>query len=144
MPRDPLLDRRFAVIAFGEDVGDPDGGQPAVGESLVEMMSSQMPIEDRGEVELLGQADQQGDVVDAFVDQGQGLGHGRSLPEVQEGHRTVQIPEIKEGHVNLRRIIPHRLYCCSANGESPGAISWTKSRARSRRTTSSRRRTSTL
>jgi hypothetical protein len=39
-------------------------------------MRSQVPVEDFGELQSMGQSDEQGDIVDAFMDQTEGLGHG--------------------------------------------------------------------
>ena len=39
---DPLLDVGLAVVGLGEDVGDPDGDEPAVGEPLMEGMGREM------------------------------------------------------------------------------------------------------
>jgi hypothetical protein len=49
---DPLLDVGLAVVGPGEDVGDPDGDQPAVGEALVEGMWGEMAVEDLGGVSV--------------------------------------------------------------------------------------------
>ena len=43
---DPLLDVGLAVVGLGEDVGDPDGDEPAVGEPLMERMGREMAVED--------------------------------------------------------------------------------------------------
>ena len=45
----PVADVALAVVGLGEDVGDPDGDEPAVGESLMERMCREMAIEDLGE-----------------------------------------------------------------------------------------------
>ena len=66
---DPLLDVGLAVIALGEDVGDPDGDQPAVGESLVEGVWWDDAVDGLGDTESDQEADQQWDIIDALVDQ---------------------------------------------------------------------------
>jgi hypothetical protein len=48
----PGLDGGLALVGAGEDVGDPGGGQPAVGEPLVEGVCGEVPVEDLGELEL--------------------------------------------------------------------------------------------
>ena len=78
---DPLLDVGLAVVGLGEDVGDPDGDEPAVGETLVEGMGREMAVEDLGEAELDQEAQEQGDVIDAFVGQFEGGVHGRHSDE---------------------------------------------------------------
>ena len=71
----PVADGRLAMIGLREDVGDPDGGDPARGESLMEMMAAEALVEDLGELHAAGQAEDQGDVVDPFVVQSQGVPH---------------------------------------------------------------------
>ena len=75
---DPLLDVGLAVVGLGEDVSDPDGDEPAVGETLVEGMGREMAVEDLGEAEFDQEAQEQGHVIDAFVGQFQGGVHGRT------------------------------------------------------------------
>ena len=75
---DPLLDVGLAVVGLGEDVSDPDGDEPAVGETLVEGMGREMAVEDLGEPEFDQEAQEQGDVIDAFVGQFEGGVHGGS------------------------------------------------------------------
>ena len=72
----PVADGRLAVIGLGEDIGDPDGGDPARGEPLMEMMPAEALIEDLGELHAAGQAEDQGDVVDPLMVQVQGVPHG--------------------------------------------------------------------
>jgi hypothetical protein len=69
---DPFLDVGLAVISPGEDVGDPDGDEPAVGEAQVEGMWREMAVEDLGQAESDQEGQQQGDVVDRFVGEFQG------------------------------------------------------------------------
>jgi hypothetical protein len=66
------------MIGVGEDVSDPDGDEPAVGESLVEWVWREMAVEDLGEAELDQEAQEQGDVIDAFVGQFESGVHGVS------------------------------------------------------------------
>ncbi len=103
----PPLDVGLAVIRLGEDVGDPGGDEPAVGEALVERMRGEMAVEELGEPESDQEAQQQGDVIDAFVSQFQGGGHGgtparavgkaplyrRSRPD-----RKIQVKEREHGN----------------------------------------------
>jgi hypothetical protein len=72
----PVADGRLAVIGLGEDVGDPDGGDPARGESLVEMVAAEALIEESREIQTGGQSEDQGNVVDPFMVQAQGVPHG--------------------------------------------------------------------
>jgi len=64
------------VIGAGEDVGDPDGGEPAVGEPLVEGVGREVAVEDLGELEPDQEAQEQGDVIDTFVGQFESRVHG--------------------------------------------------------------------
>jgi hypothetical protein len=68
-PIDPLLDVGLAVVGLGEEVSDPDGDEPAVGETLVEGMEWEMAVQDLGELEFDQEAQDQGDVIDALVGQ---------------------------------------------------------------------------
>jgi hypothetical protein len=72
----PGLDRGLAVVGAGEDVGDPHGGEPAVGESLVEGVGREVAVEDLGELEPDQEAQEQGDVIDTFVGQFESSVHG--------------------------------------------------------------------
>ena len=72
----PGLDGGLAVVGVGEDVGDPDGDEPAVGEPLVEGVGGEVAVEELGELELDEEAQEQGDVIDAFVGQFEGGVHG--------------------------------------------------------------------
>src|SRR4051794_18211474 len=72
----PGLDGGLAVVGSGEDVGDPDGDEPAVGESLVEGVCGEVSVEDLGELELDEEPQEQWDVIDAFVGEFEGGVHG--------------------------------------------------------------------
>src|SRR5262249_60700368 len=74
-PIGPLAYRRFAVIGLRQDVGQPPHGQLAIVQSLLQAMGPQMPVEDRGQLQLVGQSDDQGNVVNSFVSEGEYLGH---------------------------------------------------------------------
>jgi hypothetical protein len=63
----PVLDSVFAVVGLGEDVGKPAKGEVAVGQTLVEMVSAQMLIEDLSDVHATHHSQQQGDVVYPFL-----------------------------------------------------------------------------
>ena len=69
---DLVLDMGFAVVGLGKDIGDPDGDQPAVGETLVTGVWREMAVEGLGEWELDREAHEQGDIIDPFVSQFQG------------------------------------------------------------------------
>jgi hypothetical protein len=73
---DPVADRGLAMIGLGEDIGDPEGNEPALGESLVQGVRGEELVEDLGEAELDQEAEEQRDVIDAFVRQLQGGFHG--------------------------------------------------------------------
>jgi hypothetical protein len=72
----PGLDGGLAVVGSGEDVGDPGGDEPAVGEPLVEGVGREVAVEDLGELELDEESQEQGHVIDAFVGQFEGGVHG--------------------------------------------------------------------
>jgi hypothetical protein len=74
----PGLDGGFAMVGAGEDISDPGGDEPAVGESLVEWMRWKMAVKDLGELELDEESQEQGNVIDAFVGQFEGSVHGGS------------------------------------------------------------------
>jgi hypothetical protein len=48
----PVADVAHAVVGLREDVGDPDGDEPAVGEPLMERMRWEMAIECLGKAKL--------------------------------------------------------------------------------------------
>jgi hypothetical protein len=64
------------MVGSGEDVGDPDGDEPAVGESLVEGVGGEVTVEDLGEFEFDEESQEEGDVIDAFVGQFECSVHG--------------------------------------------------------------------
>jgi hypothetical protein len=74
----PGLDGGLAVVGAGEDIGDPDGDEPSVGESLVERMRWEMTVEDLRETEFAEETQEQGYVVDPLVGQFEGGVHGGS------------------------------------------------------------------
>jgi hypothetical protein len=104
---DPFLDVGLAVISPGEDVGDPDGDEPAVGEAQVEGMWREMAVEDLGQAESDQEGQQQGDVVDTFVGEFQDGVHGgtptragRKASLYRRGRpgRKIQAKEREHGH----------------------------------------------
>jgi hypothetical protein len=78
----PGLDVGLAVVGPGEDVSDPGGDDPSVGEPLVERVWGEMPVEDVGGLELGEEAEEQGDIIDPFVGQFEGGFHGGSPTRV--------------------------------------------------------------
>jgi hypothetical protein len=64
------------VIGVGEDVGDPEGDEPALGESLMVRVGDEVLVEELWEAELDEESEEQGDVIDAFVSQLDGGGGG--------------------------------------------------------------------
>jgi hypothetical protein len=71
----PVADGRLAVIGLREDVGGPDGGDPARREPPMEMMAAESLAEDPGELQAAGRPEDQGDVVDPLVVQSRGVRH---------------------------------------------------------------------
>ncbi len=73
MASGPVLNADFAVVAFGEDKSDPGGGEGTIREALVQVMAAQMAFEKVGETELLQEAEQERDIIDAFMPQQEGF-----------------------------------------------------------------------
>ena len=69
----PVLDADFAVVGFREDKSKPGGGENAVGQPLVQVMAAQMTFKQLGQPELLQEAEQERDIVDAFMPQQEGF-----------------------------------------------------------------------
>jgi hypothetical protein len=63
----PVLDGHLAVVGLGEDEGNPRGSQGAIGETLVEVVVAQMALQDVRQAELFDDAEEEGDVIHAFV-----------------------------------------------------------------------------
>jgi hypothetical protein len=72
----PGADVGLAVIGLGEDVSDPDGDEPSLGESLMVGVGLEVLVEEMGETKLDQESEEQRDVIDAFVSQLQGSFHG--------------------------------------------------------------------
>src|SRR5512135_1385002 len=99
------------MVGAGEDVSDPDGDEPAVGESLVERVRWEMAVEDLGELELDEEAQEQRHVVDTFVGQFEGGVHGGSptrdlgKPSLYRGEQAAgKIQAKKREHGNYREV----------------------------------------
>ncbi len=99
---DPLLDVGLAVVGLGENVGDPDRDQPAVGETLMEGVRREITVEDLGKVELDQKAQKQWDVVDAFVSQLQGGFHA-STPGKVSGKALLYRSGRTEGKIHTEK-----------------------------------------
>src|SRR3954468_23982759 len=72
----PGLDGGLAVVGSGKDVGDPDGDEPSVGESLVERVCGEVAVKDLGEFEFDEEPQEEWDVIETFVGQFEGSLHG--------------------------------------------------------------------
>ena len=72
LSRKSALNGGLAVVGSGEDVGDPDGDEPSIGESLVEGVCREVSVEDLGEFERDEESQEQGQIIDAFVGQFEG------------------------------------------------------------------------
>jgi hypothetical protein len=68
----PGADVGLAVISLGEDVGDPEGDEPTEGEPPMVWMGLEVLVEEVGELESDEEAEDQGDVVDAFMSEAEG------------------------------------------------------------------------
>src|SRR5262249_55520242 len=72
----PVADVGLTVIGPGEDVGDPEGDEPTEGESAVVRVRLEVRVEEPGKAESDEEAQDQWDVVNAFVTEAEGGGHG--------------------------------------------------------------------
>ena len=90
----PFPDVGLAVIGVGEDVGDPDGDEPALGEALMMGVGRKELVEELREAELDEEAEEQGDVIDALVGQLQGGVHGGSPTKAGEKLRCTAETEV--------------------------------------------------
>jgi hypothetical protein len=107
----PGLDGRFAMVGVGEDVSDPDGDEPSIGESLVEGVGGIVTVEDLGEIELDEESEEQRHVINTFVGQFKGGVHGGSptrdwgKPSLYRGGRAGgKIQAKKREHENYRKV----------------------------------------
>jgi hypothetical protein len=106
----PGLDGGLSMVGVGEDVGDPDGAEPSIGESLVEGVGGVVAVEDLGEIELDEESEEQRHVIDTFVGQFEGGVHGGSptrdwgKPSLYRGGRAGgKIQAKKREHGNYRK-----------------------------------------
>src|SRR3954451_5228588 len=76
----PLLNMDLGVVAPGEDEGDPAGGQGAVRQPVVVAVTAEVAVEQFGKAQLLGQADEQGDIIEPFVQRAGGCIHPAIMP----------------------------------------------------------------
>jgi hypothetical protein len=63
----PVLDMDFAMTGLGENESQPNTHEPAVGDPLMEMMGSQMLLQDCGQLHFFEEADQQRNVIDTLM-----------------------------------------------------------------------------
>jgi hypothetical protein len=57
MTAGPILRGNLAMVGLGKDEGEPDGGEPTIGNTLMEMMGAQVFLQDLRETQLLHQAE---------------------------------------------------------------------------------------
>jgi hypothetical protein len=99
----------LAVIGLGEDVGDPEGDEPAERESLMMRVRLEMLVEEVGEPELDQEAEDQGDVIDAFVSEAEGGRHGSSPTRRGEKRRCTAEGSRGEGpgkfYINIVKVL---------------------------------------
>ena len=67
----PISDGELAVIALGEDMGQPNCGDPAPTKALLQPMAGQMAVQQIRQVDLFHQFDQQDEIVNRFGGDGQ-------------------------------------------------------------------------
>ena len=117
----------LAVIGPGEDVGDPERDEPTEREAAMVGVGLEVRVEEMGEAESDEEAKDQRDVVDAFVGEAEGGGHGGAPTRGGEERRcTAAGPRGKDPgqiRVNMHRlqrldkeIMRDNLYACSAKG----------------------------
>jgi hypothetical protein len=87
------------VIGAGEDVGDPDRDEPALGGPLMMGVGWEGLVEELRQAELDEEAEEQGDVIDAFVGQLQGGVHGGSPTKAGEKLRCTAEEEVNGRHM---------------------------------------------
>jgi hypothetical protein len=121
----------LAVIGLGEHGSDPQGDEPTERESLMVGMGLEVLVEEVGESELDQEAEDQGNVIDAFVNEAQCGRHGGAPTRRGEKRRCTAegSPEEDTGkfYVNMhglreidKDIIRGDLYACSAKeGQQP-------------------------
>ena len=63
----PVLDTDFAVIGLGQEERQPDGRQPTIGQTPVEVVRAQVPLQDYRKMELLHEAEKQWYIIHPFV-----------------------------------------------------------------------------
>ena len=116
------------MIGLGEDVGDPEGDEPTEGKPLMMGVGLEVVVQEVGEPELDQEAEDQGNVVDAFVNEAEGGRHGGAPTRRGEKRRCTAEESRGEDpgkpHVNIHRlhktgkdIIRGKLYVCSAKEE---------------------------
>ena len=67
---------RLAVIGLRQDVGQPAHGQLPIVQPLLQTVCPHMVVKDLSHMELVGQANDQGNIVDSFVSENKCLCHG--------------------------------------------------------------------
>jgi len=72
----PGADVGLAVVGLGEDVGDPESDEPTERKPLMMRVGLEVLVQEVGEPELSEEAEDQGDVIDPFVDEAECGRHG--------------------------------------------------------------------
>src|SRR5262249_24940781 len=72
----PVPHGRFAVIGLRQDVGQPAHGQLPIVQPLLQTVCPHMVLEHLGQMELVGQANDQGNIVYTFMSENECLCHG--------------------------------------------------------------------
>ena len=83
----PGADVRLAVIGLGEDVRDPEGDEPTEGQPLMVGVGLEVVVEELRETESDEEAEDQGDVVNPFVNEAEGGWHGGAPARHEEKRR---------------------------------------------------------
>jgi hypothetical protein len=124
----PTADVGLAMIGLGEKVSDPEGNEPTERQSLMVGVGLEVVVEEVGEPELDQEAEDQRDVIDAFVNETECGRHGGAPTRRGEKRRCTAEESQREDpgqfYVNMHRlreidkdIIRDYLYARSAKGE---------------------------
>jgi hypothetical protein len=66
-PPRPILHTRLAMVILGEDIGQPEGGQPAITQALMMPVVPHVTIHDTWQSQALHHANEHRNVVYPFV-----------------------------------------------------------------------------
>ena len=85
----PVLHGGFAMVGLGENVGEPADGELAVVETLLRTVRAEMAVEQVSQLQAIGYANDQRDIVHAFVLDGKDLCHAPSIADNSEFDQSI-------------------------------------------------------